>query len=297
MDGITRLRGIEIGEGWGSSVLNIGHRGSSGLAPEHTFAAYDRAIQEGADFIELDLQMTVDGALVVMHDTTMDRTARGAAGDSIGPVRDKTLEQVKRCDAGSWFNSRYPMRARHAYGSLAIPSLSEVLMRYDASVNLYIEPKAPWLYPGVEAELLRVLDAHHRGHRSTGSRVVVQSFSAQSLQTVRTLDPRMPLVQLYPCMGSRLIRGTLHEAAGYASGIGLCHFDVDAALLDSAHELGLQVHPYTVNTRREMGRLIALGVDGIFTDFPGRLRRCLDGSVKVPRVGVGVPVEPQVAGA
>ena len=93
-------------------VLNIGHRGASGLAPEHTFAAYDLALSQGADYIEQDLQVTKDGVLVVIHDATLDRTATGPAANCTGAVRDKTLAQIKTCDVGNWFNAAFPtMRA------------------------------------------------------------------------------------------------------------------------------------------------------------------------------------------
>src|SRR5215218_8747143 len=111
-------------------VLNIGHRGASGYAPEHTFASYDLALQLGADYIEQDLQMTKDGVLVVMLDETLDRTARPTAesqpGDCTGFVRDKTLAQIKTCEVGSWFNEAYPQYANPDYVGLEIPTLEEV---------------------------------------------------------------------------------------------------------------------------------------------------------------------------
>ena len=89
-------------------VVNIGHRGASGYAPEHTLAAYDLALGLGADYIEQDLQITSDGVLVVLHDATLDRTARGAAENCTGLVSTKTLAQIKTCDVGRWFNDANP---------------------------------------------------------------------------------------------------------------------------------------------------------------------------------------------
>ena len=87
-------------------VLNIGHRGASGYAPEHTFAAYDLALEQGADYIEIDLQMTADGVLVALHDKTLNRTADAPEGVPErycrGLVSEKTLEQIKMCEVGSW---------------------------------------------------------------------------------------------------------------------------------------------------------------------------------------------------
>src|SRR5919199_3213688 len=103
-------------------VVNIGHRGASGLAPEHTFASYDLALKLGADYIEQDLQMTKDGVLVVMHDKTLNRTATAPEGLPArycrGPVIKRTLEQIKQCDVGSWFNEEYPQHAKPGYVGL-----------------------------------------------------------------------------------------------------------------------------------------------------------------------------------
>src|SRR5262249_7804283 len=111
-------------------VLNIGHRGASGYAPEHTIPSYDLALKLGADYIEQDLQLTSDGVLICMHDTTLDRTARGAPENCTGLVSSKTLAQVKTCDVGSWFNDAHPDRARPEYVGQRIPTLEELFRRY-----------------------------------------------------------------------------------------------------------------------------------------------------------------------
>ena len=103
-------------------VLNIGHRGASGYAPEHTIPAYDLALKMGADYIEQDLQLTKDGVLVVLHDETLDRTARptaeSAPGDCTGLVSEKTLAQIKTCDVGSGSTRRIPStRSPSTWGS------------------------------------------------------------------------------------------------------------------------------------------------------------------------------------
>jgi glycerophosphoryl diester phosphodiesterase len=132
--------------------LAVGHRGASGTRPEHTFASYDRAIELGADYIEQDLQLTSDGVLVVMHDTTLNRTARGDAANCTGPVDQHTLAQVKTCSAGSWFGAEY--------ASEKIPTLEEVFQRYGKSVNYYIETKAPDTADHMEERLLALLDKY-----------------------------------------------------------------------------------------------------------------------------------------
>ena len=234
-------------------VLNIAHRGASGHATEHTFAAYDLALKMGATYIEQDLQMTRDGVLVVLHDDTLDRTT-----DCTGPVRTKTLEQLRRCDAGSWFDPRF--------AGERIPTLDEVFERYGRKVNYYIETKSPESAPGMEEALLDLLDEH--GMRK---RVILQSFSTASLLRLHTLAPELPLVQLGPVAAAP----QLDAIAAYAMGIGPPVDTVDGALVRAAHERDLVVHPYTVNERDELAAVVQLGVDGGFTNFPDRLREVL----------------------
>jgi glycerophosphoryl diester phosphodiesterase len=256
-----------------STVLNIGHRGASGYAPEHTIPAYDLALEQGADYIEVDLQMTADGVLVAMHDDTLDRTAVAPEGVPeeycTGPVIDKTLEQIKMCDVGSWFSPEY--------AGEQIPTLEEIFQRYGTSVNYYIETKNPEAAPGMEAELLRLMDEYGLiKPAAKRSQVLIQSFSAASLQKIHALEPSLPLIQLFSSTEtSESIQARLAEVSTYAVGIGPSKSDVDAALVEAAHALCLDVHPYTVNEKEEMEALIALGVDGMFTNFPDRLEELL----------------------
>ena len=257
-------------------VLNIGHRGASGLAPEHTIPAYDLALKQGADYIEQDLQLTADGVLVVLHDDTLDRTARpteeSAPGDCTGPVRTKTLAQIKTCDVGTWFNETYPQYAEPEYVGLKIPTLEQVFKRYAKSTNYYIETKSPAASPGMEEELLRLMGKYDlRKPAAEHWRVLIQSFSPDSLQKIHASAPRLPLIQLYTRSDSQTIQATLDTARTYAVGIGPSKDDVDASLVAAAHERCLDVHPYTVNEKAEMRNLIDLGVDGMFTNFPRRL--------------------------
>jgi glycerophosphoryl diester phosphodiesterase len=261
----------------GEQVLNIAHRGASGDAPEHTLAAYDLAIRQGADYIEQDLQLTSDGVLVVLHDVTLDRTARGPAENCRGRVDTKTLAQIKTCDVGSWFNEAFPARARPEYVDLRVPTLDEVFSRYGRRVNYYIETKSPETADRMEERLLELLDRHGlRKPASVRRQVVIQSFSRASLEKIHRLDPSLPLVQLHPFTEtSQDIRGRLADISAYAVGIGPFFASVDGALVAAAHSSCLEVHPYTVNDGDGMGRLLALGVDGMFTNFPGMLEGLL----------------------
>ncbi|MGH3147813.1 MAG: glycerophosphodiester phosphodiesterase, partial [Rubrobacter sp.] len=277
-------------------VLNIGHRGASGYAPEHTFPAYDLALEQGADYIEQDLQMTSDGVLVVLHDETLDRTARptreSGPGDCTGSVRTKTLEQIKTCDVGRWFNEEYPGQARAEYVGLRIPTLEQVFRRYGKGTNYYIETKSPAIYPDMENELLRLMGKYDlREPAAKRWRVLIQSFDPASLQKIHARAPSLPLIQLYPQQGSPSIQATLDATRGYAVGIGPSKADVDRGLLQAAHARCLDVHPYTVDGTPQMQRFIALGVDGMFTNFPRRLEGVLGASAAEANSGAALAAE------
>nr|MDQ3092746.1 glycerophosphodiester phosphodiesterase [Actinomycetota bacterium] len=219
-------------------VLNIGHRGASGLAPEHTFPAYDLALKQGADYIEQDLQQASDGTLVVIHDATLDRTARGPAENCTGLVSQKTVEQLKTCDVGSWFNETYPDRAREEYVGLEIPTLEEVLRRYRHRTNYYIETKNPDDADAMEERLVALLDEYNlRRPAADRWQVLVQSFSPLSLERLQALEPELPLIQLFfGSETSETIQARLDTLADSVVGIGLSKSDVDAALVEAAHE-------------------------------------------------------------
>ncbi len=257
----------------GEAVI-IAHRGASGHAPEHTLPAYDRAVEMGAHFLEPDLQMTRDGVLVAFHDATLDRTARGPSEFCTGPVRERTLAEIRECDVGSWFNERFPDRAHPSFEGLSVVTLSELFARYGDRVRWYPETKQPDQNPGMEEALLALLHRHglrdaavERGH------VLIQSFDPESLRRLRTLDPELPLVQLLSrqAMAGRTPAEVLEAVAGYAQGVGPNHSLIDAGFMAAARQNGLFVHPWTVNDPVVMDRLLELGVDGIFTDFPDLL--------------------------
>ena len=259
-------------------VINIAHRGASAYAPEHTFAAWDLALEMNADYLEQDLQMTADGVLVVMHDDTLDRTARGPANDCTGPVIEKSLAQLERCNVGVWFNELYPDRARAEFAEQSIPTLQSVFERYAGRARFYTETKNPEVAPGMEEELLRLLrDFDLVPSSPDDATVILQSFSPASLIKLRDLAPSLPRVQLTPWRETaNRLRSQLAEITAYANGLAPHFSDVNEALLSDAHELGLVVHPYTVDEPEEMQRLISIGVDGIFTNMPdvfGRLAR------------------------
>jgi glycerophosphoryl diester phosphodiesterase len=284
-------------------VLNIGHRGASGYAPEHTIPSYDLALEQGADYIEIDLQMTKDGVLVAMHDDTLDRTAVAPPGVPerfcSGPVIKRTLEQIRMCDVGSWFNEANPQYANPEYVGLQIPTLEEIFQRYGTSVNYYIETKNPEAAPGMEEELLRLMEEYGLipdPAEPANWQVLIQSFSPASLQKIYALEPSLPLIQLFSSTEtSQTIQAQLDLVSTYAVGIGPSKTDVDAALVEAAHDRCLDVHPYTVNETAEMQALIDLGVDGMFTNFPDRLDALLGKDAASGMTGARLAAEASAA--
>ena len=254
-------------------LLIIAHRGASGYAPEHTFAAWDLALAQGADYLEQDLQLTRDGMLVVMHDETVDRTARAPGCRCTGPVGAHTLAELRDIDVGSWFNEARPELARPEYAPQPLPTLDEVLRRYSDRASFYIETKQPESAPGMEEALLALLRRHDLLDGAERAwRVIVQSFSEASLRLLHGLQPGLPLVQLIEVEeATSATAGRLASIASYAVGIGPDQSRVDPGLVRAAHDRCLAVHPYTVNDAGEQERLLAAGVDGLFTDFPDRL--------------------------
>ncbi|WP_041966474.1 glycerophosphodiester phosphodiesterase [Mesobacillus selenatarsenatis] len=236
----------------------IAHRGASAYAPEHTLPAYNLAVLSGANYIEIDLQMTKDGELIALHDAEVDRTTNGS-----GLSKTQTLDEIKALEAGSWFNEQFPQLADSAYESVEIPTLEEIFQRYGRSANYYIETKSP----GMEVKLINLLRKHSLVHSK--SKVIIQSFHSNSLRKIRKLEPGIPLVQLYRYSEKvRLTDRELRSLKKYASGIGANFGKVDEDYIQKAHLHGLAVHLFTVNTDEDIQQAYEIGADGVFTDYP-----------------------------
>jgi len=268
----------------------IAHRGASGYAPEHTWFAYDKARDMGADYLELDLHMSADNQLMVIHDDTLERTTNGD-----GNVKDHTLEALKALDAGSWFNQAHPEYANDDYADAKLLTLDEVIDRYGDNVRYYIETKSPERYPELQRALVETLEAE--GLVDAGA-VVIQSFSQDSLKQIHELNADIPLVQLVwysttedgdglnewtgvTPAPTEITDADFQAIADYAVGIGPnVVYDgqdvIDADFVEQAHANGLLVHPYTINETEDMQRLLDWGVDGMFTNFPNRLNAIVE---------------------
>lgn len=232
------------------------HRGASAYAPENTLEAFALAVKMGADGIELDVQMTKDGYLVVIHDETIDRVSNGN-----GFVRDYTLRELKRFQ----FNKNYP-----EYKDSRIPTLKEVyeLLR-DTSLCVNVELKTGiYFYDGLEE---RVLELTKRMRMD--EQVWYSSFNHASIRKIKEISPESKTGVLYA--------DGIWEAAAYVKQLGADALHPALHNLQYAHfaervrKLGLQVHTWTVNTLEQVEMCRKIGVDAIITDYPDVVREGL----------------------
>ena len=267
--GVTAGGGAVMAKEKQKDIANVSHRGASGYAPEHTLVSYDMGEKMHGDYIEIDLQMTKDGQLIAMHDETLDRTT-----DGTGNVKDYTLEQIQQLDAGSWFNEKYPQYAKPEYVGLKVPSLEEIFQKFGKNANYYIETKSPGIYPGMEKELLRLVNEYKINKKT----LLVQSFSPDSLKIMHELDSSVQLVQLLSYRSYATITDAeLAEVKKYAMGIGPNHTYLNEEYIQKIVGSGLEIHPYTVNDKERMKQLIDWGVTGMFTNFPDLLHEVKKG--------------------
>jgi len=261
----------------------IAHRGASAYAPENTQAAYRLAIEQGADYVEQDLQITKDGVLVCLHDLTLERTtdvARvfpGRARDGRWQVSDFTLAEIKRLDAGAWFHERFR--------GARIPTWQEAIDEVRGKAGLYPETKAPEVYGsrGFDMERLVLETLRKNGLDRPGADprtpVIIQSFSAESLRKMAgELGSKLPRLFLIGARDKAKWSSTeaLGQVKAFAAGIGPEKTIVrdDPGLVARAHGLGLSVTIWTLlDDRNEMAGYLKLGVDALFTNNPDRFPR------------------------
>ena len=231
--------------------LGIAHRGASGRAPENTHAAFAAALALGAEAIELDCQLSADGELVVIHDETLERTTDGR-----GPVGDRSAADLMRLDAGSWFGPEF--RGER------IPRLADVLEQLRERVTLNVEIKSARDVGTIERRL-----ADLTAVESAAGWVVFSSFHPQALRNLRTIAPWARIGVL--CDADPLQSGGLALATELGAEVLIPGRRwVNRRVVEAAHERGLDVWVWTVNEPGEMRRLIALGVDALFSDYPER---------------------------
>jgi glycerophosphoryl diester phosphodiesterase len=229
--------------------LVIAHRGYCARYPENTLAAFEGAVEAGCHMIELDVNLTRDRRLAVIHDHVLDRTTSGS-----GPVRDATLGELRRLDAGSWFHPRF--------AGERVPELGEVLERISGRVPLNIEIKrrAFEAHDPPDAVERQVVDLVRR-HQAT-SWVVISSFEVRILERVAAMEnpPALSILSEEPA-GAELIRLLADlKAVSWNPSLRVLSRDQVARV----HAAGCLVLPWTVVTRKDWDRVMEMGADGAF---------------------------------
>ncbi|MEM1178128.1 MAG: glycerophosphodiester phosphodiesterase family protein [Acidobacteriota bacterium] len=239
----------------------IAHRGFSGQAPENTLVAIRQAIEIGADMVEIDVTLTRDGHVIVLHDETLERTTDGG-----GAALETQLADIQKLDAGSWFDARY--------AGEKVPTLQEVLDLVTDRILLNIEIKHEAVTDAVEGGIAQKV---HRLVAESGraEQVIVSSFDPRPLARLRELGSPLATASLYAV---RLHSGLL--PSDITAQVGSVAFNVsgrhlDEAMLENAKAHGIPVQVYTVNEIKDMERLLEVGVVALFTDHPDRMLRLL----------------------
>ncbi len=247
-----------------------GHRGAAGTAPENTLVSFRRALEEGATCLEMDIHATRDGEIVIIHDATVERTTDGA-----GAVREMGLGALQRLDAGYRFTadggSTHPFRGQ----DVRIPTLREFFVEFPHAAATVEIKELPGPAMGVLFDLIEEFDKAPQvlvaaeGDAAMGSaRAVIRERGLSVATGFSGGEIRALMTALWSGQAPPEIPGRALQIPRRHEGLDL----VTPASLAAAHALGVEVHVWTINDPGEMAELLALGVDGIITDFPGRLR-------------------------
>lgn len=246
--------------------VTVAHRGASGYAPENTLAAADKADQLGIDWVETDVQRTKDNKLVVMHDTSLDRTTNvekvypDRAPWSVG---DFTLKEIKRLDAGRWFSEDYTGEK--------VPTLKQWLARVSKNhQHQLLELKSPELYPGIATQTLNELRADGwLDEKHLRKELIVQSFNADAVRSVHTLNPDVRTGFL-----GNPKRSELASYARFSDQINPTYGKTSKAYVKAVHShkgpngKPMQVFTWTVNDADTAKKVEGAGVDGIISNYP-----------------------------
>ena len=237
-------------------VLNIAHRGFSGKYPENTNIAFVKALTEGyCDGIEVDVHMTKDGKLVIIHDSKLDRTTTGT-----GFIKDYTLEEVLQFDAGIKYDPKYKGEKLSS-----IDTALDLVKKYN--VRLYIEIKnSENEYKGIEKKIVEKVEEFE-----LQDKVFLYSYNGDSIKRVKLLDP---------CIKTGLLsKGVTWDIRDYryADIISFCYEAADQEAIETIHSIGKKITVWTVDEISDMKKMIALGVDAIITNYPDTLNDVING--------------------
>ncbi|MEW6622011.1 MAG: glycerophosphodiester phosphodiesterase [Bacillota bacterium] len=230
----------------------LGHRGVPGEAPENTLVSFKRALDLGIGGVELDVQLSRDGHLVVCHDETLDRTTSGR-----GYIKDITLTEMKKLDAGSWFHKRYACEQ--------VPVLEEVLDLFkgqDFLLNIEIK-SGIILYPGIEEKLIKVMEDY-----KVMDKCIVSSFNHYSLVKIKELCPAVKIGLLYY---AGLVDPWEYALRLKAYSLHPFYPSVTEAMIKKSAAQGIKVIPFPVNKEKLIKTFLEWGVEYVITDIPHKL--------------------------
>lgn len=244
-------------------TLNIAHRGGASEAPEHTLLAYQRALESGADVLELDVHLSRDGELIVLHDTTVDRTTDGE-----GAIADLTLEEIRALDAGYRYSRDgvdFPERGK----GHRIPTAREVFDAFpDAPYVIELKPRGE----ATASALIALVREYQLENRT-----IIASADGPTIRFVRASAPEL-LTSFSLDEGFEFMEEPLESFGLYSPPshfLQLPYGTIDDAMLEKARARGVHLQAFTVNNEEEMKRLIEAGINGIMTDRPSLLHDLL----------------------
>lgn len=236
-----------------SGVVVTAHRGASGLAPENTLSSMQAAIENNADFSELDAQETADGVIIVLHDKDLKRT-----GGKEGNIWELNYADLKNYEVGSWFDKKYDGEK--------IPTLQEVIDLVKGKMKLNIELKMNGHEKKLAERVVKIVEDNN-----FVDQCIITSFNFDEIKTVRKINKNIKVGYIFSKIPD--------DVDVFSADCDLLSVNkklVDEAFVKKAHDHGKEVHVWTVNEPEDMKRLIALGVESIITNYPNKLNEILE---------------------
>lgn len=226
----------------------IAHRGFSSVAPENTLTAFQKALDIGADYFELDVHQSADGEIFVCHDASLKRTS---SNEMTGNIAELSSQELKSARVG------YPAKFEAEFSNEKVPTLEEALLLAKGKIKVCVEIKVH----GAETEILKIINKTQMENE-----VIIFSFYDDVLLEIRKQNPTIPCLYL-SAMGTKKTLKKALEIKANAVGLGPLS-KVNKAYLDKAHKLNLEVWRWTVNEEADLKKLIDLNIDGIITNYP-----------------------------
>jgi glycerophosphoryl diester phosphodiesterase len=236
--------------------LNYAHRGASGYYPENTMLAFQKAIEMGCEGIETDVQLTKDGVLVICHDELLDRTTDGK-----GLIAETNYSDIAKLDAAKLWGGKF--------ADVRVPTLEELLAYIkDKNIMINLELKNSIIdYKNLEQLVIDMLYKYELEEK-----VIISSFNHYSILRCKAIDNKLKLGLLYDCC--------IYEPGKYASELGVCavhpsFYSLNEEVVKEIRSHNLMINTWTVNDEKYMHLLAKLGIDGIITNYPDRLKKVI----------------------